>query len=63
MGNYSTVGWSCRAIESKMAKDKKLRDRIEKIIGSIHQLQEWGTMTLKAQRSRIDSEEPRFMTS
>jgi len=39
VGNYSAVGWSCRAIESQMAKDKKLRDRIEKIIASIHQLQ------------------------
>jgi len=38
-GHYSAVGWSCRAIESKMAQEKKLRDRIEKIIGSIHQLQ------------------------
>ena len=38
VGNYSAVGWSCRAIESKMAREKKLRDRIEKIIGSIHQL-------------------------
>jgi REP element-mobilizing transposase RayT len=39
VGNYSAVGWSCRAIESKMAKEKKFRDRIEKIIGSMHQLQ------------------------
>jgi chromosomal replication initiation ATPase DnaA len=31
IGNYSTVSWSCRAIESGMAKEKKLRDRIEKI--------------------------------
>ena len=38
VGHYSAVGWSCRAIESKMAKDKKLRDRLEKIIGTIHQL-------------------------
>jgi REP element-mobilizing transposase RayT len=39
VGNYSAVGWSCRAIESKMAREKKLRDRIEKIIASTHQLQ------------------------
>ena len=35
IGNYSTVSWNCRAVESKMAKDKKLRDRIEKIVASI----------------------------
>jgi hypothetical protein len=38
-GSYSTVSWSCRAIESKMAKEKKLRDRVEKLLASIHQLQ------------------------
>ena len=35
IGNYSTVSWNCRAIESRMAKDKRLRDRIEQIIASI----------------------------
>jgi len=35
IGNYSTVSWNCRAIESQMAKDKKLRDRIERIVASI----------------------------
>jgi putative transposase len=39
IGNYSTVSWSCRAIQSKMTKEKKLRDRIDKISASIHQLQ------------------------
>jgi chromosomal replication initiation ATPase DnaA len=34
-GSYSAV--SCRAIEAKMAKEKKLRNRIEKIAASIHQ--------------------------
>ncbi len=38
IGSYSAVSWSCRAIESKMAKEKKFRDRIEKITASIHQL-------------------------
>ncbi len=38
IGSYSAVSWSCRAIESKIAKEKKLRDRIEKITTSIHQL-------------------------
>jgi hypothetical protein len=38
-GSYAAVSWSCRVIESKMAKDKKFRDRIEKITASIHQLQ------------------------
>jgi hypothetical protein len=35
IGNYSTVSWNCRAIESQMAKDKKLKDRIEKIVARI----------------------------
>ena len=35
IGNYSTVSWNCRAIESQMAEDKRLRDRIEKIVVSI----------------------------
>lgn len=35
IGNYSTVSWNYRAIESQMANDKKLRDRIEKIVASI----------------------------
>lgn len=38
-GSYSAVSWNCRAIEAKMAKEKKLRDRIERIAASIHQLQ------------------------
>ena len=37
-GSYSAVSWSCRAIESKMAKQRKLRDQVEKITASIHQL-------------------------
>ena len=36
IGNYSTVSWNCRAIESQMAKETKLRDRIEKIMVSIN---------------------------
>lgn len=36
IGSYSAVSWSCRAIQSKMAKEKKLRDRIEKISASIN---------------------------
>ena len=39
IGSYSAVSWSCRAIGAKMAKENKLRDRIEKITASIHQLQ------------------------
>lgn len=35
-GSYSAVSWSCRAIESKMAKERKFRDRIDKITASIH---------------------------
>ncbi len=39
VGSYSTVSWSCRATETKMAKEKRPRDRVEKITASIHQLQ------------------------
>ena len=35
IGNYSTVSWSCRGIETRMAKEKKFRDRIEQIIAII----------------------------
>ena len=35
IGNYSTVSWSCRGIETRMTKEKKFRDRIEGIIASI----------------------------
>lgn len=38
-GSYSAVSWSCRAIDAKMTKEKKLRDRIERIATSINQLQ------------------------
>lgn len=34
-GSYSAVSWSCRGIESRIAKDKKLRNRIEKITATI----------------------------
>ena len=36
IGSYSAVSWSCRAIQSKMAKEKKFRDRIEKISANIN---------------------------
>jgi hypothetical protein len=32
------VSWSCRVIEARMIKEKKFRDRIEKIITGINQL-------------------------
>jgi len=28
---YATVSWNCRIVESKMAKEMKFKDRIEKI--------------------------------
>ena len=28
---YGTVSWNCRIVESKMAKEMKFKDRIEKI--------------------------------
>jgi chromosomal replication initiation ATPase DnaA len=34
-GSYAAVSWSCRVIESKMAKDKKTRDQIERLAASI----------------------------
>ena len=39
IGSYPAVSWSCHAIGAKMAKENKLRDRIEKITATIHQLQ------------------------
>ena len=38
VGSNSTISWSCRGIEARMVKEKKLRDRIEKIVASINQL-------------------------
>jgi chromosomal replication initiation ATPase DnaA len=38
VGSNSTVSWSCRGIEARMVKEKKLRDRIEKLVASINQL-------------------------
>jgi putative transposase len=38
-GSYSAVSWNCRGIESKMAKEKRLRDQIARIATDIHQLQ------------------------
>jgi chromosomal replication initiation ATPase DnaA len=35
ISDYSTVSWNYRAIESQMVKDKKPKDRIEKIVASI----------------------------
>jgi chromosomal replication initiation ATPase DnaA len=34
-GGYSAVSWSYRAIDTKMAKEKKLRERIERLALSI----------------------------
>ena len=36
IGNYSTVSWNCRGIETRMAKEKNFRDRIEKIVAGIN---------------------------
>ena len=38
VGSNSTVSWSCRGIEARMVKEKRLRDRIEKIVASVNQL-------------------------
>ena len=35
IGHYWTVSWNCRAIESRMAKEETLRDRIENTVASI----------------------------
>jgi len=37
-GSYSAVSWSCRAIEAKMTKEKKLRERIERMTACVCQL-------------------------
>jgi chromosomal replication initiation ATPase DnaA len=34
-GGYSAVSWSCRAIDAQMAKDKKLKERIERLASTI----------------------------
>ena len=38
VGSNSTVSWSCRMIEARMIKEKKFRDRIERIVAGINQL-------------------------
>ena len=43
---YSTVSWSCRVIEVRMIKEKKFRDRIERIVGSSNQLHTWPIVSL-----------------
>ena len=35
---YASVSWNCRVVESKMAKERRFKDRIEKIAASINQL-------------------------
>jgi hypothetical protein len=35
---YTTVSWNCRVVESKMTKEMKFKDRIEKIAASISTL-------------------------
>src|SRR5262245_4782858 len=32
---YATVSWNCRVVESKMAMERKFKDRLEKIAASI----------------------------
>lgn len=32
---YATVSWNCRVVESRMAKEMKFKDRIEKFAASI----------------------------
>ena len=38
-GSYAAVSWSCRMVEARMAKDKKMRTRIENITARNNQLQ------------------------
>ena len=38
VGSNSTVSWSCRVIEARMIKEKKFRDRSERIVVNINQL-------------------------
>jgi chromosomal replication initiation ATPase DnaA len=30
--SYATVSWNCRVVESKMTKEMKFKDRIEKVV-------------------------------
>jgi REP element-mobilizing transposase RayT len=39
IGSYSTVSWSCRTVTARMSKETNFRDRVERIVMSISQLQ------------------------
>jgi putative transposase len=37
LGSYGAVGWGCHWVKSKMEKERKFRDRIDKIVDEIQQ--------------------------
>jgi chromosomal replication initiation ATPase DnaA len=37
LGSYGAVGWGCHWVKSKMEKEKKFRDQIERIVNKICQ--------------------------
>ena len=37
LGSYGAVGWGCHGVKTKMEREKKFRDRIEKIAAEICQ--------------------------
>ena len=37
LGSYGAVGWGCHAIQARMEKEKKFRDRVEILVANICQ--------------------------
>ena len=37
LGSYGAVGWGCHRVKTKMEREKKFRDRIERIATEIYQ--------------------------
>jgi len=37
LGSYGAVGWGCNAIQKRMEKEQKFRDRMESLVANICQ--------------------------
>ncbi len=37
LGSYGAVGWGCHGVKKKMEREKKFKDRIERIAAGIYQ--------------------------
>ena len=37
LGSYGAVGWGCHGVKTKMEREKKFKDRIERIANQIYQ--------------------------